>query len=80
MGRTTSSIGTDISGLLFALPLKLFPLKVYVYDNFSAIIIISQVVYASLYQKCIKILLYAYKNASNNTSKIYSVLMEPLVV
>ena len=66
MGRVTSSIGTDISGLLFSLPLKLFPLKVYVYDNLSAIIIISQVVYASLYQKCIKILLNAYENASNN--------------
>ena len=57
MGRTTSSIGTDISGLLFSLPLKLFPLKVYVYDNLIAIKIISQVVYAFLYQKCIKILL-----------------------
>jgi len=66
MGRATSSIGTDISGLLFSLPLKLFPLKVYVYDNLSAIIIISQVVYASLYQKCIKIFLNADKNASNN--------------
>ena len=65
MGRITSSIGTYISGLLFSLPLKLFPLKVYVYDNLSAIIIISQVVYASLYQKCIKILLNAYKHASN---------------
>ena len=65
MGRVTSRIGTDISGLLFSLPLKLFPLKVYVYDNLSAIIIISQVVYASLYQKCIKILLNAYENASN---------------
>ena len=49
MGRTTSSIGTDISGLLFSLPLKLFPLKVYVYDNLIAMIIISQVVYASFY-------------------------------
>ena len=65
MGRTTSSIGTDISGLLFSLPLKLFPLKVYVYDNLIAIIIISQVVYASFYEKRIKILLNTGKSASN---------------
>ena len=77
MGRITSSIGTDISGLLFSLPLKLFPLKVYVYDNLSAIIIISQVAYAFLYQKCIKILLNAYENASNiRTILLYKFISE----